>query len=102
MIANYTDTVPTNICQHQFQQCRLQTPGSTDCADCGKWAPSSAPKIDTTTSSSTSSSSSTPTSDSSSAAPAATSTKAAAPKLGVEHAVGGAAVGLLAAMGMFL
>lgn len=104
MIANYTDTVPYFICKNQFQQCRKNEPGSTACADCGTWAPSSAPKFDAAavSSSSAAASSSATGTGSSSSAPASTSAKAAAPTLGPEHAVGGAAMGVLAAIGMLL
>ena len=103
MIANYTDTIPWNICQFQFKQCQKQTASTASCALCGTWNPKDAPKIDAAaTSSSSSSMSATGSPSSSSAAPAATATKAAAPKLGAEHAVGGVAMGLVAAVGMFL
>ena len=103
MIANYTDTVPWNICQFQFKQCQQKTASTASCALCGTWSPKDAPKIDTTTSSSSSSSSqATGSATSSAAAPAATTSKGAASNLGAEHVVGGAAMGLIAAVGMLL
>lgn len=98
-IDQYIGSIPNSICIATFAYCRQQHPGSDSCVECGKLVPSQVAKA-AASSTSSSSSSSTSAPSVTSAATSPTPTKGAAVKLGGE--IGGVAMGVAAAVGMFL
>lgn len=94
-IGNYINTLPNLICVAEFAQCRLDTPGSQSCKQCGTLDPLKIPA--STVTSSAASSTQAPSSSTGSAASATASTKNNAGRL-----EGGIAMGVLAAIGVLL
>lgn len=92
-IAKYINTVPNNVCSANFAQCRIDTPGSQACTTCGTLNPTNIPRstVSSTVASNTQSATST--------AAASASAKGGAGRKTFE---GGALVGLLTALGIFL
>lgn len=95
-IAKYINTVPNNICSANFAQCRIDTPGSQTCTTCGTLNPTNIPR--STVSSTIASTQST------TASPSGTATSSASAKGGAGRKTfeGGALVGFLTALGIFL
>lgn len=93
-IAKYINTVPNYICSANFAQCRIDTPGSQACTTCGTLNPTDIPRstVSSTLASATQSATATPTSTSARAQGGA----------GRKSFEGGALVGFLAALGVFL
>ncbi len=95
--------MPNSICLASFRQCREENPGSEDCPKCGTRNPEDVPEgviSSTVVSSATATSTEAPASTA--AALSATETPGAAAPLGRVPGVGGFAVGVVAALGVFL
>lgn len=99
-IAQYFNTIPNQVCNAEFAQCRIDNPGSQSCKTCGTLDPKKIPAGVKSTSSSSASSTQ---ASSTSAAPATTTSastqgnNAARGKMDV-----GAVLGALAAAGALL